>query len=346
MFLAEHTEDTQLDDIPEETADNPDEDYDDQAEDPDAEDAEAGDPDDIDPNQQISEALDVLTVTAKKLNGLRLGRKFSGGPGKPKPDIATQKKTSHCVVCGQVGHWKGDEQCPGTPAAPAKAASSSTAPPARTGRPDPKEKRGPHQAFFVKDYGAIEITDQDNDSGAPAFGAAFQVNVVFEVQAAHPRDPGFDGLMVLDTACQRTCCGQRWLRAYTAALDQVGLQPHATPFQDVFQFGTGKPVTAANRTYLPVGIGGTDLLVGTGALSVEIPLLASNSLLDHLGMVLNMPNNTVTFAALSTTVPLLRVGGHLTVCISESAEAGRLGRVFSKASIGMILLPSLWFKEN
>ena len=317
VFLAEHAEDTQLDEIPEETADNPDEDHDDQAEDHDAEGAEADDPDDIDPDEQISEALDVLTVTAKKLNGLRLGRKFSGGPGKPKPDIATQKKTSHCVVCGQVGHWKGDEQCPGTPAASAKAASSSTAPPARTGRPDPKEKRGPHQAFFVKDYGAIEITDQDNGNGAPAFGTAFQVNVVFEVQAAHPRDPGFDGLMVLDTACQRTCCGQRWLQAYTAALDQVGLQPHATPFQDVFQFGTGKPVTAANRSYLPVGIGGTDLLVGTGALSVEIPLLASNSLLDQLGMVLDMPNNTVTFATLSTTVPLLRVGGHLTVCISE-----------------------------
>ena len=48
-----------------------------------------------------------------------------------------------------------------------------------------------------------------------------------------------------------------------------------------------------------------------------MPLLASNSLLDQLGMVLDMPNNRVTFAALSTTVPLLRVGGHLTVRISE-----------------------------
>ena len=46
----------------------------------------------------------MLTVTAKKLSGLRLGRKFSGGPGKPKPDIATQNKNSHCAICGQVGH--------------------------------------------------------------------------------------------------------------------------------------------------------------------------------------------------------------------------------------------------
>ena len=67
-------------------------------------DEDADDPDHIDPNDQINEALDVLTVTAKKLSGLRLGRKFSGGPGKPKPDIATQNKNSHCAICGQVGH--------------------------------------------------------------------------------------------------------------------------------------------------------------------------------------------------------------------------------------------------
>ena len=58
-------------------------------------------------------AAHCLTVTARRLSGMRLGRKFSGG-GK---SIAQRKAESHCAVCGQKGHWQGDKECPqsGTP---------------------------------------------------------------------------------------------------------------------------------------------------------------------------------------------------------------------------------------
>ena len=104
----------------------------------------------------------------------------------------------------------------------------------------------------------------------------FQVNVVFGVQARSMHEPSFRGMMILDTACQRTCCGTRWLAEQAALLDEQALQWHSVPLQDVFQFGSGPPLKAKQRAYLPVGIGGMDLLIGAGALDVEIPLLASN----------------------------------------------------------------------
>ena len=86
-------------------------------------------------------------------------------------------------------------------------------------------------------------------------------------------------------------CGLRWLRDYAGLLDRKGLCYHSCPQRDVFQFGSGRPVKATHRAYLPIGVGGTDFLIGTWALGLEIPLLASNRLLDALGMVLDLPNN-------------------------------------------------------
>ena len=57
--------------------------------------------------QAIAEAADVLTVTTRRLQGVRLGRKFSGG----KATIEERKKRSNCSVCGQQGHWAGDAEC-------------------------------------------------------------------------------------------------------------------------------------------------------------------------------------------------------------------------------------------
>ncbi|CAE7750496.1 RE2 [Symbiodinium sp. CCMP2592] len=300
-----------LDEIPEEP-----EERDDEPDEQDDQDAEAhqddGDEAEDADDDPITQAMDVLTVTAKKLSSLKLGRKFSGGPKGGKGggrDIAAQKRTSNCAVCGQTGHWKGDPECPATPSS---SSPSTAAQPKGAG----KEKRPPHQAFFVKDFGAVAVQDEP---GSPHFGTMFQVNVVFEVQAGKLRDPDpdFQDLMILDTACQRTCCGKGWLASFSTLLEKFGLQCHRTPFRDAFQFGAGKPVVADHRSYLPVGIGGTNLLIGAGALGVEIPLLASNGLLDDLGMILDLPNSLVTFATLSVTVPLLRVGGHLTVRISD-----------------------------
>ena len=56
----------------------------------------------------LAEAAQVLTVTKRRLQGITLGRTFSG---KPK-SFEERKRYSHCAVCGRRDHWKGDSACP------------------------------------------------------------------------------------------------------------------------------------------------------------------------------------------------------------------------------------------
>ena len=66
---------------------------------------------DDNPDEEAEDELDlggvaeVLTVAAKKLQSLTLGRKFSGTRS-----IADRKRSSHCSACGEVGHWAGDAE--------------------------------------------------------------------------------------------------------------------------------------------------------------------------------------------------------------------------------------------
>ena len=59
--------------------------------------------DDADEETDLSAVVDVLTVTAKKLQSLTLGRKYTGTR-----TIQERKRTSSCSACGQIGHWAGD----------------------------------------------------------------------------------------------------------------------------------------------------------------------------------------------------------------------------------------------
>ncbi|CAE7350990.1 GIP [Symbiodinium sp. KB8] len=314
VFVAEQAPD--LENIPEEEADEH------HATDQDAEDFHDippdQDPEDVDAEDfpDLGEVAEVLTVTAKKLSGLRLGRKLTGGP---KKDTAALKRETHCQACGEKGHWKGDPECSMTakpitsPSRPAP--SSSSAPSSSTSAPGKgkgKDKRQPHQTFFMRDLGTYEAGDQQD------FGNMFEVNVVFKVQD-HPGDvgPDFSELMVLDTACQRTCCGKDWEKTFYDQLGKRGLRAYQAPCADAFQFGRGEPLKAARRAYMPMGIGGKNLLLGAGVVEAKVPLLASNKLLDQLGMVLDLPRNQVHFEKLRVSVPLRRIGGHLTVCITD-----------------------------
>ena len=75
---------------------------------------------DDDQAADLSELAQVLTLTAKKLSSLTLGRKFSGRPpsskGKGKSSssssMADRKKVTHCTACGALGHWHEDPECP------------------------------------------------------------------------------------------------------------------------------------------------------------------------------------------------------------------------------------------
>ena len=57
---------------------------------------------------QSRRIAECLTVTAMRLQGVTFGRKFSNKPR----SFEDRKRNSHCAVCGERGHWKGDPECP------------------------------------------------------------------------------------------------------------------------------------------------------------------------------------------------------------------------------------------
>ena len=70
----------------------------------------------------IAGLAEVLTLTAKKLSSMTLGRKFTGRPnktskgsgkssGSSSKSAADLKKVTHCSACGALGHWHEDPEC-------------------------------------------------------------------------------------------------------------------------------------------------------------------------------------------------------------------------------------------
>ena len=95
-----------------------------------ADDDEAPDFEDL--SAAVQAAPECLTVTARRIEGVTLGRKFSGRP----KSIEERKKTTHCAACGNKGHWQGDPICPMSKNASGGQGSSSTSRGSTT-RPSP-----------------------------------------------------------------------------------------------------------------------------------------------------------------------------------------------------------------
>ena len=143
---------------------------------------------------------------------------------------------------------------------------------------------------------------------------------VHEVKNGGPQN--FAGLMILDSACQRTCCGSTWLEAHSKKLQQdFQVRPYRVECSELFQFGKGSPSEAHERAYIPSAIGGVPMLVGSAVLQEEIPLLASNTFMQFMGATISMPTNMVHFQSIGVSTPLLHVHGHLAIDILDFFHA-------------------------
>ena len=124
--------------------------------------------------------------------------------------------------------------------------------------------------------------------------------------------------MIVDTGCQRTCCGKDWLDAHLRLLqEQHGLLPKMVSQHDEFHFGKGEPSISSGKAYLPSAISGVPLLLDTSVLEDRAPFLASNSLLTQLGAVMNLVDDTVYFERLQIETRIHRLGGHMALNILD-----------------------------
>ena len=260
----------------------------------------------------LQSVAEVLTVTAKKLQSITLGRKYSGNRS-----IQDRKRTSHCSACGSVGHWAGDAECTVSSKGAGKGHS-------KDGKNQPDKGGKPAKKVFF-------TMSQDQDSEPRHLPTDHpEVPNYFSFMVVNINTPVYDimmtdmtplvGFMILDTACQRMCCGTQWLSQQVHLLGQHRMMVKHVDTCEAFQFGRGQPIYAKDRVYMPVSLGGCLFLIGSSVVDTSIPLLASNTFLEQLDTVVDLGKQRVFFRALDVSVPIQKINGHLAVSISEFHE--------------------------
>ena len=228
-------------------------------------DAEASDHDPDDGEVDFSEVARVLTVTARRLQGLTLGRKFSG----PQKSISQRKAESHCATCGQRGHWAGDRECPQANATACDKTKTSS----KSGKGQPKGKangdaRGASKKVLTVTHpGGYQRKIKFNDTpevneGIPTdehHGASFGCNPyqiqMVKVPKHHINQVYgnnmhiFNHYLVMDTACQRTCCSTMWLDGWTQHAHNGNYIPRCHHVENLLNLVMAPLSSAINMLY-------------------------------------------------------------------------------------------------
>ena len=265
----------------------------------------------------IAEIAEVLTVTSKKLQSSVLGRKFTG-----RKSIEERKKNSSCSACGQMGHWAGDAACPVSSKGSGKDGGKSSGKQQRGSSSSNNFTNKPKKAFVVTlPQNQVEAQDSTTGSQQSTFFtymlSHINPSVVHESFVTEIID--FAGYMVLDTACQRSCCSFDWLRIHNKILQYHNMCVKQVDATDVFQFGAGGPKTSTTRAYIPAALDGQDtqgILFGASVVEASIPFLASRTLLERLGCIIDFANGRLHVTKLGLQVPLMLKHGHLAIKIA------------------------------
>lgn len=286
----------------------------------------------------------VLTVTSKRLQATVLGRKFTGRP----QSVEERKKVTACTACGAVGHWMGDPECP-------KSSKGKGPHKSFKGKSDGKGSSGlsssnPMNSFVVSFPDSQNDHQEDFDTHEPYYtymvgfpqmvkrSEDIHTTKQFSCHLAECLD--LAGYIIIDTACQRTCCGVKWLNLHDQLLRSRNLSSKTISVNDHFQFGAGGVQLANQRAYIPIGLQGTKqqgLLFGVGVLELSLPLLASNTLLDMLGSVINLVDMKLHAKKLGVDIPSLKKHNHLVCNILDFPSGVHLDSCWEKLE-----RPSFW----
>ncbi|CAK9028994.1 unnamed protein product [Durusdinium trenchii] len=258
----------------------------------------------------LNDLAEVLTVTARKLAAVTQGRKFSG---QPKRSLADKKRNSICAGCGNKGHWANDDECPLNQ----NQSGSSSAAPKRKGKGHKgRDDRGAVDAKKVMtvfhNTGFDSTIEYIPDDTAPNHHFAMVCTApIFSCLTTSFQDSF--GYMIMDTACQRACCGQMWMDGHEKLLKEFSLKVFYEESNEHFQFGSGQPVVSTQKAWIPAGLEQHCLSFGVNVLPSEIPFLGSLKILNSLGSIIDLNQRVVHFSTIGVTCPLKRVCGHLAV---------------------------------
>ncbi|CAE7320438.1 RE1, partial [Symbiodinium microadriaticum] len=273
----------------------------------------------------IQELMQVLTVTSKKLQSMTQGRKYRGAPRK---SVEERKRSSACSACGQIGHWAGDPECAMSAKGKGKSDAGKGSKGSTTSGNDKKGSgTSAQKVFSVRHSGGHEVLyafDSHQHSPQGRDDRITEVHrslVVFQSAAFDCMTSATEmqGYCVVDTACQRSCCSRAWCVSQQELLRGFGLEALFTTRSEAFQFGAGAPQRSSTCMYFPVAFEASQPLIALGASildGLDIPFLASLSLLKKLGVVLDLCKQKAFIGLLNCTVDLFLVQGHL--CLKNS----------------------------
>lgn len=294
--------------------------------------------------EAAAESLLTMREARSKLQEVRKDRGFgkpsgsSGGKGsKPTGNqIAARKQSDkhRCFDCDLPGHWAGDPQC--------------TKPGAGLGRKNAAKGKGsggpPRQVKIVE---ALN-TEHRSDVAASGSGDVHEVAVVSSVTHM-PLTMALDGeqssnevmnavtslaldkrlVGALDTACNRTCAGEVWLRSYLDSLKQAPAHIRSSVFQEeeseLFRFGNGGTQRSNMRWRVPAAIGDVVVMVWISIVPVpSLGCLLGRDFLDALGAVMSFAKKLIRFDYLNSVVlPLDQLAaGHFFLPLVPAAWPG------------------------
>ena len=257
--------------------------------------------------ESAAETLVTMREARNRLQEIRKDRGYKKPmDGAAKGGQISKKNSKHpCFDCGLPGHWAGDKECqkPGQGLA----------------RKAGKVAAAPKQVRFAEVCQSDAIATDPIDTTSTVHEAAM-VNVAVGLPldqalnvnlygTTHPvlvsdaRDIAGDKMLVgaLDSACNRTCSGPKWLEAYVQQIRQSAPAFISNLIQEVvehenFRFGNGGIVPSTHRWRLPAFVGGRVLLLWVSLVPVpSLGLLLGRDFLESVGGVLDFADKTISF---------------------------------------------------
>ncbi|XP_077971779.1 uncharacterized protein LOC144425883 [Styela clava] len=124
------------------------------------------------------------------------------------------------------------------------------------------------------------------------------------------------GSAIIDTACTKTVCGQKWLNNYIARLpENLRKTVEFSQGGTGFKFGDGRRVMSTQSVIIPARVAGKNCQIRTEVVEDNIPLLLSKSSLKRAGTVLDMENDVVTIFGITVDLQFTE-SGHYCIAIT------------------------------
>ena len=122
--------------------------------------------------------------------------------------------------------------------------------------------------------------------------------------------------VVLDTACQKSCCSSRWMTQHDHMLGEHNKRNKFNEMREPFEFGHGPTQCSDYHVYMRTCFNFTSessCLLGAFVIpnTNDIPFLGSSSLLRKLAVVLGPPRQKARLGGFGCEVDIHMVNGHI-----------------------------------